>query len=156
MGETGRRPVGRRGASAVRKERVDLSFVLRDCSRLCRAAPTAARRRTADSAPGCAAGPRAWTWRSSRSTDDDGDRAGQDQQEQRVDRPAGDLSRQTGDLQLDQRALWFAVHLRQAESSVLYAWREERPAEGAGPVHSARKNPSRERRWVSAEGQPIR
>ena len=73
------------------QERVDLYFLRRNAAGICsatarRAAASASCRRPTGP------GPR----RAARSAVDDRDRARQDQQEQRVDRPAGDLPRRAG------------------------------------------------------------
>ena len=94
----------------------------------------------ADAAAAAAAAPppqgRPRPRRPARSAVDDGDRARQDQQEQRVGRSAGAVPRAARAVQLDQRALRIALHLRQAGPPVLHARREAADGGRAGSVEA--------------------
>ena len=95
-------------------------------------------------------------WRSARSADDDGDHAREDQQGRPMDGPAGPLPRAGGRVQLEQRALRIALHLRQGGASLLHARREAADDGRAGSLEGDGQDPSRERRRVDPEGQSVR
>ena len=96
------------------------------------------------------------TRRSARPAVDDGRRPRQDQQGQRVGRAAAALPRARRDLQLEERALRIALHLRQGQSPLLLDRRQAADAGRAGSVEADRQDPSHQRRRDGAEGQPVR
>ena len=116
VGEAGRRPARRRGASASTRENGWIYLAYSETVPGY-TPPAAAAGSTPAPPPRSRASRRRVRprpRRSARSAVDDGDRARQDQQEQRVGRSAGAVPRPARALQLEQRALRIALHLRQA------------------------------------------
>ena len=120
--------VRRRGASAVREERLDLPLVRRAGPELhaASAAGRGGRARGAGTRPR-----RPWSADAGHSVDDD-DRPRQDRQGQRVDRSAGDLPRAGRAVHRQQHALRLALHLRSrrgtcsTRSASAASWRTRR------------------------------
>ena len=130
MGQTGRRPLRRRGAPELRAERLDLPVVLRDVARL-----QGARAR-----PGrCSCSGSGRSRRAAEPSLDDGHRARKDPQ-QRLGRRAGDLQRIGGAVLAGELPLRIAVHLRSTRviSSTRSATRATSKARRTCPRPSAR------------------
>ena len=96
------------------------------------------------------------TWRAAEPALDDGLRPRQDRQGQSLGRGAAHLSRAIRVVHAERLALRHALPLRQERARLLQPGRARRHDQRAGSVQAARQDPSRQRRRVDSQGQPVR